>query len=220
MLDQLHRGVESADANDAIPVADVAVVEHQVGRGCVVADIADVWVGSCWYAVHRQPPRKCRNLLDLVEVFEGQGQRQLGGEVACGCVVGQSCGVTVSAMVILIGVSSTSMTLRQILPGWDALSAHHPTEASPAGRDLREDMDVMVRLSSPYDAVLLAGSLAALRMSRSQLASNEPSTLAGTSPPPMPPTPNGARDAPYADEASEVRGGRWHASSSPVPPAG
>jgi short chain dehydrogenase len=65
-------------------------------------------------------------------------------------------------------------------------------------------MNVMVRLSSPHDAVLLAGSLAALRMSRSQLASNEPSTLAGTSPPPMPPTPNGARDAPYADEASEV----------------
>ena len=41
-----------------------------------------------------------------------------------------------------------------------------------AGRDLLEDMNVMVRLSSPYDAVLLAGSLAALRMSRSQLASN------------------------------------------------
>ena len=40
------------------------------------------------------------------------------------------------------------------------------------GRDLLEDMNVMVRLSSPYDAVLLAGSLAALRMSRSQLASN------------------------------------------------
>jgi hypothetical protein len=39
-------------------------------------------------------------------------------------------------------------------------------------RDLLEYMNVMVRLSSPYDAVLLSGSLAALRMSRSQLASN------------------------------------------------
>jgi|RhiMetdeSRZDD1v2_1073273.scaffolds.fasta_scaffold3619353_1 hypothetical protein len=48
VFDQLHRGVESADANDAIPIADVAVVEHQVARGCVVADIADIRVGSCW----------------------------------------------------------------------------------------------------------------------------------------------------------------------------
>ena len=40
--------------------------------------------------------------------------------------------ITVSAMVILIGVSSTSMTLRQILPGWDALSVHPTTEATPA----------------------------------------------------------------------------------------
>jgi len=70
--------------------------------------------------------RKCRNLLDVVEVFEGQGKRRLGGEVACGCVVGQSC---------LIGVSSTSMTLRQFLPGWDALSVHHPTEASPSAEE-------------------------------------------------------------------------------------
>src|SRR5215203_5568791 len=76
MLNQLHRGVESADAHDAIPVADITVVEHQVARGCVVADITDVWVGSCWCAVRRQPPRKCRNLLDVVEVFEDQGKRQ------------------------------------------------------------------------------------------------------------------------------------------------
>jgi hypothetical protein len=34
--------------------------------------------------------------------------------------------------VILIDVSSTSMTLRQILPGWDALSVHPTTEAFPA----------------------------------------------------------------------------------------
>ena len=121
MLDQLHRDVESADANDAIPVADVAIVEDQVARGCVVADIADVWVGSCWCAVGRQPPRKCRNLLDVVEVVEGQGKRQLGGEVALSA---SRAVITVSAMVILIGVSSTSLTLRQILPGWDALSVH------------------------------------------------------------------------------------------------
>jgi len=54
VLDQLHRGVESAEADDAIPVADVAVVEDQVARRRVVADIADVWVGSCWYAVRRR----------------------------------------------------------------------------------------------------------------------------------------------------------------------
>src|SRR4029453_6890609 len=56
VFDQLHRGVESADADDAVPVADLAVIEHQVARGSVVADIADVWVSPCWYAAHRQPP--------------------------------------------------------------------------------------------------------------------------------------------------------------------
>jgi hypothetical protein len=30
--------------------------------------------------------------LDLVEVFEGQGEWQLAGEVMCGGVIGKSCG--------------------------------------------------------------------------------------------------------------------------------
>jgi hypothetical protein len=62
----------------------------------------------------------------VVEVFEGQGKRQLGGEVALSA---SRAVITVSAMVILIGVSCTSLTLRQILPGWDALSVHPTTEA-------------------------------------------------------------------------------------------
>jgi hypothetical protein len=66
-----------------------------------------------------------------------------------------------------------SMRVRQILP-WLGCSLSTPnTRGFPArGRELLEDMNVMVRLSSPYDSVLLAGSLAALRMSRSELASN------------------------------------------------
>src|SRR5829696_10257778 len=92
LLDQLHRGVESSDTDDAVPVADIAVIEDQVARGGVVANVADVWVGSCRYAFHRQRPGKLRDLLDLVEVFEGQGERQLGGEVACRGVVRQTCG--------------------------------------------------------------------------------------------------------------------------------
>ena len=42
LSDQFHRGVEPSDTDDSIPVAEVAVVEHQVAGGCVVADVADV----------------------------------------------------------------------------------------------------------------------------------------------------------------------------------
>src|SRR5215213_3473669 len=92
LLDQFHRGVESSDTHDAVPVADITVIEHQVARGCVVANVADVWIVACRYAFHRQRPGKLRDLLDLVEVFEGQCERQLGGEVTCRGVVRQSCG--------------------------------------------------------------------------------------------------------------------------------
>ena len=42
LSDQFQRGVEPSDTDDAVPEADVAVVEHQVAGGCVVADVADV----------------------------------------------------------------------------------------------------------------------------------------------------------------------------------
>jgi hypothetical protein len=157
--------------------------------------------------------RKCRNLLDVVEVFEGQGKRRLGGEVACGCVVGQSC---------LIGVSSTSMTLRQILPGWDALSVHHPAEASPAPGPRspgRHERDGATQLPVRCSTASGVASCAADEPITTRLELS-PRPWQGPRHGPMPTTPNGARDAPYADEASEAQGGTWHASSSPVPPTG
>ena len=39
-------GVEMPDPDDAVPVADVAVVEDEVVRRRVVADVADIWVWS------------------------------------------------------------------------------------------------------------------------------------------------------------------------------
>jgi hypothetical protein len=92
LFDQLHRVVELSDSDDAIPVADVAVIEHQIARRLVVADIADVRVVSFWHALHGQRPGKFRDLLNLVEILEGQGERELVSEVLCGGVVGQSCG--------------------------------------------------------------------------------------------------------------------------------
>ena len=53
-------------------------------------DIANVWIVSSWCSFHRQRPGKFRNLLDLVEVSEGQGERQLSCEGAGRGVVGQA----------------------------------------------------------------------------------------------------------------------------------
>ena len=92
LFDQLHRVVEPSDSDDAIPVTDLALVEHHIARRLVVADIADVGVISFWHALGGQRPGKFRDLLNLIEILEGQGERQLCGEVPCGWVVGQSCG--------------------------------------------------------------------------------------------------------------------------------
>src|SRR5215212_5941739 len=80
--------------------------------------------------------------------------------------------ITVSLMVILIGVSSTSRTLRQILSGWNALSVHATTEAlsRPAVAICsRHERDGATQL--PYDAVLLAKWLTALWIAGQKLAS-------------------------------------------------
>ena len=53
VLDELHGGVELADADDAAEVADFAVVEDQVARGCVVAEVANVGVGPWWRSLQR-----------------------------------------------------------------------------------------------------------------------------------------------------------------------
>ena len=129
--------------------------------------------------------------------------------------------ITVSAMVILIGVSSTSMTLRQILPGWDALSVH-PTEASPApgprspGRHERDGATQLPVRCSTASGV-------------ASCAADEPvTTRLEVSPRPWQgPRHRRCQRRRTAHETHRtpmklvrLRGGRWHASSSPVPPAG
>jgi hypothetical protein len=47
---------EPADADDAVPVADVAVVEDKVVRGGVVADVIDVGVITRWNPVRGEGP--------------------------------------------------------------------------------------------------------------------------------------------------------------------
>ena len=68
---------EPAEANDAVEVADVAVVEDEVAGGGVVADVVDVGVGTRGSAVQGEWPGQLRDLLDVVEVAEAQRQRQL-----------------------------------------------------------------------------------------------------------------------------------------------
>jgi hypothetical protein len=127
--------------------------------------------------------------------------------------------ITVSAMVILIGGSSTSMTLRQTLPGWDALSVHTQQQKllPLVGRDLLAEMNVMVRTQLPVRCSTASGV--------ASCAADKPvTTRLELSPRPW----QGPRQADANDaerrtvgrEAGDARGGTWHASSSPVPPAG
>jgi hypothetical protein len=57
LLDQVDvLAAELADADDAVPVADVAVVEDKVVRGGVVADVIDVGVITRWNPVRGEGP--------------------------------------------------------------------------------------------------------------------------------------------------------------------
>jgi hypothetical protein len=59
------------------------VVQHQVVRRGVVADVARSGVVPRGHAVHRQLPGAAERSLHVVEVPEREGQRELGYEVAC-----------------------------------------------------------------------------------------------------------------------------------------
>jgi hypothetical protein len=64
--------VDAADADDAVPVADVAVVEDEASGGRVVANVVDVGVGAGGDAVRGEGSGQLGDLLDLVEVAEAQ----------------------------------------------------------------------------------------------------------------------------------------------------
>src|SRR5215216_6854112 len=50
--DRIHTAVELADSHDPSEVADVVVIEDNVARGVVVADIARERVITCRYTIH------------------------------------------------------------------------------------------------------------------------------------------------------------------------
>jgi ATPase family associated with various cellular activities (AAA) len=86
--DELEIGsIESADPDDSVPIADVAVVQDDVVGRCVVADVSDVWVVAFGDALCCEGSGQFGDLLDAVEVAEGQGQGQLVGEILRGRVV-------------------------------------------------------------------------------------------------------------------------------------
>src|SRR3954447_16685994 len=70
--DNLNAVEDAADARDAGPVADVAVVEHDVIAGGIPADVLRGGVVAVGHAGHRQGWVKAAGLLDVVEVAEVQ----------------------------------------------------------------------------------------------------------------------------------------------------
>jgi hypothetical protein len=85
--DCVYVAVELADAHDAVEGRGVAVVvEDEVAVGRPVADVSAGGVVSFARPVERQLAGKRRGLLDAVVVAEGERQRQLSGEIACGGV--------------------------------------------------------------------------------------------------------------------------------------
>src|SRR4029453_11113957 len=89
-LDDTHvLGVESTDPNDPVPVTDIAVVENQIARGSVIADVVDLGVVAGGNPVHGQRPGEVGNLLDPGEVREPQSQGELIDQVAGSGIVGE-----------------------------------------------------------------------------------------------------------------------------------
>ena len=103
-LDGVHAPVELIEPHDAREVPDVPVVEHQVTRRRVVADVAWSGVVAGWHAVDRQLPGQSGDLLDVVEVPEGEGERKLRDEIPRGGDVSQARGEAVSPIRTLIAV--------------------------------------------------------------------------------------------------------------------
>src|SRR5687767_143650 len=92
-LDEAHvLGVESTDPYDPVPITDIAVVENQITRGGVVADVVDLGVVAGRNPVHGQRPGQFGDLLDAVEISKPQGQGELVDEIAGGGVVGELSG--------------------------------------------------------------------------------------------------------------------------------
>jgi hypothetical protein len=89
-LERVDVAVELADAHDAVEERGVAVVvEDQVAVGRPVAEVSSGGIVPFGRTVERQLAGKRRGLLDVVVVPEGERQRQLSGEIACGGVVVQ-----------------------------------------------------------------------------------------------------------------------------------
>ncbi len=76
--DHIHATVKLADPHDTGEVANVVVLEDQVARWVVVADVARGRIITCRYAIHGQLPGELRDRLHAIEVAEGQCQRQVG----------------------------------------------------------------------------------------------------------------------------------------------
>src|SRR5215218_3009468 len=81
-LNRVHLAVEFADPHDAVPEPDVAVVEDEVAVWGPVADVSDYRVVSLRRTVERQLAGKRGDLFYVVEVAEGERQRQPSGEIA------------------------------------------------------------------------------------------------------------------------------------------
>src|SRR5215213_8279989 len=91
-LDRVHLAVEFADPHDAVPEPDVAVVEDEVAVWGPVVDVSDHRVVSLGRTLERQLAGKRGDLFHVVEVAEGERQRQLSGEIARRGVVVQPSG--------------------------------------------------------------------------------------------------------------------------------
>lgn len=87
--DGVHAFREVAEADDAVEVADVAVVEHEVVAGAVVADVVDFGVSAGGDTLRGERSGESGDLLDPVEVGEGEREWQLVDQVVRGRVVGE-----------------------------------------------------------------------------------------------------------------------------------
>src|SRR5439155_265316 len=72
---------KAAEDDDPVVVGLVSVVEDEVVRGGVVAEVGHVWVCSIGLVGHREPLWKRSGLLDAAVISHRESQRQLCEEV-------------------------------------------------------------------------------------------------------------------------------------------
>jgi hypothetical protein len=85
-LDHVHvLSAEAADADDAVEVADVAVIEDEVARWGVVAEVVDLGVIAGGNPVHRE---RSGQLADLLEAVKSRILRVRGSWAARSRAVG------------------------------------------------------------------------------------------------------------------------------------